>query len=652
MTHPSRVVRRLGIPVVAAGCAAAAVALTVGTGAHAAPGAGNAPKMSRAQSRALSGFASFELGHRSGQDEASATSRPARFSGVSRSIATPGLALPGCPVAFGDNVSVSRNCVNVSDPDLQGRGQAQNETAIAQDPSDPRRIVAGYNDYRRGDSTCGPDFSSGASWQDVTLPDGFVRGTTFGAARQYFQASGDPSIAWDTKGDAFFSCLTFQRGQPTTNNPDVSSGIYVFRSTATGGASWTFPGRPVAEQLNTDPSGLPLLDKPYITVDNHSGSPFQDRIYVSYTVFATDGSAKIYGVYSDDYGETFSAPVLVSGTSTLCPRGVTAANSCDNNQFSQPFTGTDGALYVVFDNYNAPAETVSDNHDQVLIAKSTDGGKTFGPLVKVADYNDLPDCATYQGGQDAGVACVPEKGSGQDSVFRAANYPSAAVNPTNPSQVVVTFASYVNKDSNPTNGCAPAGVDSSTLQALYAGVKSAGACNNKILVSVSNDAAATFTGTTASPVTLPVVGQNLRQSRTDQFWQWAAFSDNGTLAVSYFDRQYGDDETTGSSDVSLSSSTDLVRFATERVTSSPMPLPTQFPDAQGNSVFYGDYSGLSVAAGIAHPLWMDTRNVDLFNCPGTPAVGVEPRLCTATEADGLTANDQRAYTAARRLPTP
>ena len=91
------------------------------------------------------------------------------------------------------------------------------------------------------------------------------------------------------------------------------------------------------------------------------------------------------------------------------------------------------------------AGQAKDNHNQVLITKSTDGGQTFGPLVHEADYNDLPDCPTYQGGQDPGVACVPEKGSSQDSVFRAANYPAAGVNPCNPRQVVVTFASYVSQ---------------------------------------------------------------------------------------------------------------------------------------------------------------------------------------------------------------
>jgi hypothetical protein len=96
-------------------------------------------------------------------------------------------------------------------------------------------------------------------------------------------------------------------------------------------------------------------------------------------------------------------------------------------------------------------------------------------------------------------------------------------------------------------------------------------------------------------------------------------------------------------DASVSTSTGQSGFKVRRATSTSMPLPTQFPDAQGNSRFFGDYSGLSAQSG-AHPLWMDTRTPDAFLCPGTGAPGVPPALCTATEPNGLLANDQTIYT--------
>jgi hypothetical protein len=221
----------------------------------------------------------------------------------------------------GSNVRVNQDCLNLSDPDLQGRGQAQNETAIAQDPGNPARMVTASNDYRRDDSGCYTYVSAnnGRRWQDSTPPLGFTRGTAFGgAARQYWEASGDPSVAWDTKGNAYLTCLTFQRGAGVTPNPDLSSAFCVLRSTGTGGASWNFPGRPVAQFDDTAGAGTTLLDKPYMTVDTTSGSPFQDRIYVTYTLFAADGTSYIYAANSREYGESFSAPKLVSTTSDLC----------------------------------------------------------------------------------------------------------------------------------------------------------------------------------------------------------------------------------------------------------------------------------------------------------------------------------------------
>jgi hypothetical protein len=557
-----------------------------------------------------------------------------------------------CDGQRGSNVKVNQNCLNLSDSDLQGRSQAQNETAIAQDPNAPNHLVASFNDYRRGDGTCGAAWSvdGGETWQDSTVPNGFVRGRAYGAARQYFQAGGDTAVAWDTKGNAYLQCQLFMRGPGTTNNPDLSSAVYVFRSTGNAGASWNFTGRPVVETY--DLTGTILQDKPYMTVDNTSGSPYQDRIYVTWTEFAADGSAYIWESHSNDYGEHFSPRVLVSATSAFCTNTFgqgTPQGNCNENQFSQPFTGPDGALYVVYANFNN-AVAGADNRNTMLLVKSTDGGATFGAPVKVADYYDLPDCATYQAGQDAGRACVPEKGATTYSVFRAANYPSGAVDPTHPNRVVVAFGSYIGPHSKETNGCTPMGF-SRFGNNTYTGVKTAGACKNDILVSVSTNGGTSFTGTATDPRMLTSAAPRSAQATTDQWWQWLAFTRGGRLAISYYDRQYGNDEVTGYSDFTVAGSNDLTHFGVHRVTSSSLPPPTQFPDAQGNSVFWGDYTGLA-ALGEAHPIWSDTRAPDLFLCPGTGLPAVPPAVCTATEPSGLTANDQEIYTDSTDVPTP
>jgi hypothetical protein len=79
-----------------------------------------------------------------------------------------------------------------------------------------------------------------------------------------------------------------------------------------------------------------------------------------------------------------------------------------------------------------------------------------------------------------------------------------------------------------------------------------------------------------------------------------------------------------------------------------MPPPTEF-----SGQFFGDYSGMD-ASNEAHPLWMDTRNVDLFLCPGTGVAGSPPDNCTGTEVggpqDGVTANDEDILTAGVQIP--
>jgi hypothetical protein len=629
------------------------------------------------QERIISGFAAFELG-KTGSDN-SAHQKPntyfPRGSG-------------DCPNNQQSNIKVNQNCLNLTDPDLQGRGQAQNEEFIKVDPNNPNHVVASYNDYRRGDGTCGVSWStdSGRTWNDATVPNNFVRGDNVNRApREYFQSSGDTSVDWDSKGNAYLSCQMFKRGRATTGDPEQSSGMYVFRSTQNGGASWNFPGRAVVEtppRAGCTPGGggtvgcgqttfLPLLDKQFMAVDNNqsacAGSPttatvggtctaFQDRIYVTWTEFAPNGTAFIYESYSADYGEHFSARHLVSlNSGVLCPNdyGIGTANTCNENQFSQPFVGKDGVLYVLYSNFNNP-ETFGhtpDNRNQILVSKSVDGGNTFTGPVKVADYYDLPDCATYQGGHDFGRACVPEKGTTFNSIFRATNYGSGEVNPTDPRQVVVTFGSYINRHSSETNGCVPAGFSPATGQNLFTGVKTPGACNNDILVSVSNDGGATFTGTATDPRALASATNEPGQATTDQWWQWIAFTKNGKLATSYYDRQYGTDEVTGYSDFSLSGSgAPYAAWVVQRVTNSSMPFPTQFPEGgtSAGGTFWGDYTGLT-ADTQAHPFWSDTRDPDLFACPGTTTgtFAQPPAMCGGRSAvdDATVLNDQNAYTA-------
>jgi hypothetical protein len=169
-------------------------------------------------------------------------------------------------------------------------------------------------------------------------------------------------------------------------------------------------------------------------------------------------------------------------------------------------------------------------------------------------------------------------------------------------------------------------------------VKTAGACNNDIVVSRSTNGGRSFSGGSTDVRRLPAARAN--DPRADQWWQWSAFTDGGRLAVSYYDRAYGNDEQTGFSDVSLSGSRNGSDFATTRVTSSSMPPPTEFAGG-----FFGDYSALT-ADDVAHPVWMDTREPELFAC-GSP-----PATCTMPGANASIQNDQNVFTRSLGVPLP
>src|SRR5256885_12356584 len=152
-------------------------------------------EMNDIQSRLLSGFAEMEVNSKHNGEGTKPTGYFTRGS-------------DSCPTNQSSNIKVNQNCLNLTDPDLQGRGQSQNEESIAADPNQPNHIIASYNDYRRGDGTCGVSYSldKGRTWNDATTPNSFTRkpGTTF--PREYWQAGGRKPVRRGTQANARPSC--------------------------------------------------------------------------------------------------------------------------------------------------------------------------------------------------------------------------------------------------------------------------------------------------------------------------------------------------------------------------------------------------------------------------------------------------------------
>src|SRR6266403_3603536 len=292
----------------------------------------------------------------------------------------------------------------------------QNETAIAVDPNNSNRIVGGANDYvtrtwscfvgttpcsALGDGYSGTYYSNngGGTWCCNSSPNSSYAPTTDpsqigtlipGVERLVggqYDAGGDPSVAFDSQGHVFYAGLGFNR----TSAPNT---VAVNKGTFDGGGNLTW-GPPTFINPTTSPSTL--NDKEWIAVDSHVGSPFQDRIYVTWTRFifnAHNGSyvqSPIAFVSSSDGGATFTTPKLISGN-VLYGQG-----SC-------PVVGPDGTLYVFWDAATRLAST-----DSTWMVKSADGGATWSRPVAVAPLIDSSPLHT--------------------TAFRVNSYPAAAAAP-------------------------------------------------------------------------------------------------------------------------------------------------------------------------------------------------------------------------------
>jgi hypothetical protein len=550
-----------------------------------------------------------------------AAMRAAAGSGATPVAVGPSIGTVGCSDRSATNVRANQECTNQSAAGFFGRSQSQNETSVAVNPKNPRNVIAVQNDYRQGDSACGVDFTldGGQHWGSEVAPTNFGRGFT-GGARHYWTTAGDPSVAFDSAGTAYLMCLVFNRGFPANeegdHTPFGSSGFEVLRSTD-GGASWSFPGDYVAVTPGAARGGLGLLDKPYMAIDTNPASPFHNRIYAAWAQFPADFSAApIFFAFSDDHGVSWHQTGEINGFSpALCPVqfGTEPPGTCNNSEFADPFIAPNGDLYVTFINGNnchggiaGCPNPASDNHFQILIVKSTDGGSSFGSPVKVGDYNDVPDCLTYTG-DDAFSACIPTAPLSQRSIFRAANYPSGVA--LSSGEIVVDYGSYINRHSNPASPdrghCVPDGFSATTGLPLYQGVGVVDGCNNDIVVSVSSDGGASFSGTSAPVSSLPSRNDEGKQL-ADQWFQWTAKTPGGVSVSSYYDRKYGDDQSSGFMDFTLAVD---VAGSHVRVTDRSLPPSNDFPGTSGFSTFLGDYTGMAVGAdGAVHPAWADTRN--------------------------------------------
>ncbi len=455
----------------------------------------------------------------------------------------------------------------------------QNEQNLAINPTNERNVVTSANDYRAGfQAQVYVSTDGGHQFSNVALP-GWDPASGASGLFTHVQAGGDPVLSFAPNGTLYYAALVYDFSF-TTHTP---SGVAVAAS-RDGGATW---GAPV--MVHYESSNLFFNDKEWI-----AAGPNGD-VYVTWTLFKNDSkgnyvSSNIVASVSHDYGATWSDMVGVSD----------AAHPYD--QGSSPAVAPDGTVYVAYEGNQAG----DFNKDATVVARSTDGGKTFTNTEIGRVYDD--------------VGCYPlnlSQGRARLSYeqFRVNSFPSLGIDPT-------------------TGGLAVAWADDQGNAGCAAGAASfSGLTNNQVKLVTSTD------GTTwTAPRTITSGGDKVFP---------AVAANHGRTVVGYYTRDFSavptatdhscgrgflnnSDPTYPASpvvyvdlnpvciDYALSSSTDGYASETRVSTQS------QNPYVQFSGSFIGDYTGVAVdSTGSAYAVWTDGR--------GHPGIAGDPTSTTPNQ---------------------
>jgi hypothetical protein len=438
-----------------------------------------------------------------------------------------------------------------------------NEPDIEVDPTDPDHVIASSNDFGTCCDQFYTSFDGGLSWETGNMSNS---GPT--------RIGSDPVTVFDVKnGTAIHPSLSF-----TVSAAGACDGDLVVSVSTDGGLTWDVPVL-VADGDGCDLSANQLFhDKEWVVTDNNPASPFYGRTYLTWTAFrfkkAVYQSSAIFESHSDDGGFTWTAPQEISGSNpAICTFQETGpAGVCDEDQFSVPTVGSDGTVFVAFQNFQNEATWEPGDlfESQYLVVRSADGGATWSNPTFVVALED-------------GTTDYPLNVSGRQTL---SGY-----------QVRVNSAGNIVAD--PTNG---------RLYLVFsdnrAGVHDVASpiTNTNVFLMTSRDGVRWSGPTLVDP------------STTDQWFPWVEVNPvDGTIGIVYHTR--------------LASNPDL--YDTVLVEGKPRALKTTFttsaPSDPTDSIFFragvagcedcatfhGDYNNLSYGIdGVAHVAWTDMRDFD------------------------------------------
>ena len=461
--------------------------------------------------------------------------------------------------------------------------EPQNEQNIVINPTDDLNVVTSANDYRYGfRAQVYSSRDGGNTFSNVILP-GWDPATGGKGLFKHVQAGGDPVLAFAPNGVLYYSALVYDFSFPNRTPSGVA--VAVSRD---GGANWTAPVMVRYESANNF-----FNDKQWIAAGANG------TVYVTWTLFKSNKgqggyiSSNIVGSVSHDYGATWSDMIPVSDSSHPYDQGSSTA------------IAPNGTIYVAYEGNQA-----SDlSKDQIVLARSTDGGLTFTNTELGRVYDDV-------GCYPANVAQGRARLSFEQ--FRINSFPSLAIDPTTGAMAIA----WADNQGNP--GCA-AGAP------IFSGIT-----NNQVkLVTSANGTTWTAPSiiTSGADKAFPAVGANAGRIVVGYYTR--NFSPVPTSTDHRCGRGFLDTSDPGYPasptvhyidlapvclDYAISSSSDGYASETRLSTQSSNPY------VQFSGSFIGDYTGVAVnSVGKAHAAWTDFRGRPGTTTPNQDTVvGNEP----------------------------
>jgi hypothetical protein len=299
----------------------------------------------------------------------------------------------------------------------------------------------------------------------------------------------------------------------------VAQGDVSVSYSADGGITWSEPVTAMKGRgAGIGPANNALFfDKEWLTVDNYPSSPHYGRAYLVAARYLNVlqggyGESPVYFAYSDDGGRSWSEPKEISGSNPLCTfQNTGPAGECDEDSFPIAEVAPNGDVVVHFQTGNIESawETPGEYESTLLAVKSTNGGATFGAPVVIANLED-------------GAADTPWSVIGRQTVtghqIRWQSPGTITADPTNANHWVVVY----NDNFAGTHDAAPA----SCLNDIPGTAPDYNPCgavtNTNIYMAESWNGGTSWTPRIA-----------LDTAAGDQWFPWADFRSDGSLAVAY-----------------------------------------------------------------------------------------------------------------------